>query len=466
MIVDTTATSTHPGVAEDVLKFIPPGANVVIPIGFGEPPTLMDTIEAHAGELSGVRIHQMDPFVPRPYMRGEFGDHLRHVDYYLGPGSRQAYWDGGCDLVPNHFSEMPLLLRRVDPTLVIARAAGPDSHGYFSLGTNADYAAAFIGEVPFFLEVTDGQPFTYGQNQIHVSQVAGWIRTNAGFPTVARREPSALDHAIAGHIAELVPDGACLHGGVLRRVDEPRRERCRHRRAKDSAPQQARHHVHCRKPRADALAGPQRGRGTHARRLDQRSPGRGTRTKLRLHQCHHRGRPDGTGGQRDHRRTVLVFLRRPGGLRARGDVFTWRHGLPRSALHDEQGPRPDSLGADPRQRRHHLEEHRRPHRHRIRRRRATRRQHRRTGPAPHRHRPPRPPRRTALQRAQSRNSALNSLAAVRNWHSSTPARTPARAREGCPHEPFADEVREGACKTCVSWCGPRESETASGLDRD
>src|SRR5882757_5417901 len=214
MIVDTTATSTHPGVAEDVLKFIPPGANVVIPIGFGEPPTLMDTIEAHAGELSGVRIHQMDPFVPRPYMRGEFGDHLRHVDYYLGPGSRQAYWDGGCDLVPNHFSEMPLLLRRVDPTLVIARAAGPDSHGYFSLGTNADYAAAFIGEVPFFLEVTDGQPFTYGQNQIHVSQVAGWIRTNAGFPTVARREPSALDHAIAGHIAELVPHGACLQVGV------------------------------------------------------------------------------------------------------------------------------------------------------------------------------------------------------------------------------------------------------------
>jgi acyl-CoA hydrolase len=214
MIIENTNTTTHPGVAEDVLRLIAPGANIVIPIGFGEPPTVMDIIERHANELSGVRIHQMDPFVSRRYIRGEFGDHLRHVDYYLGPGSRQAYWDGTCDLVPNHFSEMPLLLRRVNPTLIIARAAGPDSHGYFSLGTNADYAAAFIGQVPFFLEVTDGQPFTYGQNQIHISQVAGWIRTNAGFPTVTQREPSPLDHAIAGHIAELIPDGACLQVGV------------------------------------------------------------------------------------------------------------------------------------------------------------------------------------------------------------------------------------------------------------
>jgi len=47
--------------------------------------------------------------------------------------------------------------------------------------------------------------------------------------------------------------------------------------------------------------------------------------------------PDGTGLPPAARRTSRA-----------GDVFTWRHGLPRSALHDEQGPRPDSLGADPR----------------------------------------------------------------------------------------------------------------------
>lgn len=203
-----------PGEPTDVLRWIPQGAKIVVPIGFGEPPTLLDTIEAHAEELDGVEIHRMDPFVTRPYIQGAYGTHLRHVDYFLGPGSRQAYWDGQCDLVPNHFSEVPLLLRRIQPDLAIARASGPNEHGYFSLGPNADYTAAFIGKVPFFLEVTEQQPFTYGQNQIHGSQIAGWIKTDAGFPKVTHRAPSPQDEAIAGHIAELIPDGACLQVGV------------------------------------------------------------------------------------------------------------------------------------------------------------------------------------------------------------------------------------------------------------
>ncbi|HNM86020.1 MAG TPA: acetyl-CoA hydrolase/transferase C-terminal domain-containing protein [Mycobacterium sp.] len=200
--------------AEDVLSFIDPGADLIVPLALGEPPTLLDIIEAHATELTDVRIHQMDTLVRRRYIDGQFGAHLRHVDYYLGPGARQAYWDGGCDLVPNHFSEMPLLLRRLEPSLVLARAAGPDPHGYFSLGTNADYTATFIGQVPFFLEVTPDFPFTYGENLIHHSQLAGWTHSDVQFPETERRSPSPVDEAIAAHVADMIPDGSCLQIGV------------------------------------------------------------------------------------------------------------------------------------------------------------------------------------------------------------------------------------------------------------
>ncbi len=215
MTTMTTSASAapQPGAAVDVLKYVTDDCDIVVPIGFGEPPTLLDTIEAHATELDRVRIHRMLTYVSRRYIRGEFGAHLHHIDYYLGPGSRDAYWKGQCDLVPNHFSEMPLLLRRVNPALVIARAAGPDEHGYFSLGTNADYSAAFIGQVPFFLEVTPDMPFTYGENQIHISQLAGWIRSDASFPAITQRPPSPKDHAIAGCVADMIPDGACLQVG-------------------------------------------------------------------------------------------------------------------------------------------------------------------------------------------------------------------------------------------------------------
>ncbi|MCW2944173.1 MAG: 4-hydroxybutyrate CoA-transferase [Actinoallomurus sp.] len=201
----------------DVLDHLPPGADVIVPIGLGEPVTLLDTLEANADRLDGVRIHRMDPYRERAYIRGEFGDHLRHVDYFLGPGSRNAYWAGQCELVPTHFSEAALLMRQSTKcTIALAMVSPPDRHGYVSLGTNADYTASFIGDIPFFVEINPNMPRTSGQNQIHLSQVAGWCRSELPLIEVSPAEPDERDHAIAGHIAGRIPDGACLQIGVGR----------------------------------------------------------------------------------------------------------------------------------------------------------------------------------------------------------------------------------------------------------
>ena len=97
---------------ESVLDHIEPGADIIMPNANGEPARLIDTLEEHAEELQGVRIHQMHALRERRYINGEFGDHLRYVSYFLAPASRKAYLAGNCDLVPNHFSEVPDILRR------------------------------------------------------------------------------------------------------------------------------------------------------------------------------------------------------------------------------------------------------------------------------------------------------------------------------------------------------------------
>jgi acyl-CoA hydrolase len=119
--------------------------------------------------------------------------------------------------VPNNFSEMPLLLRQATKcTLVLAASSLPDEHEMFSLGTNADYVAALIGEVPFFLEANARMPRTSGQNQLHISQLAGWIRSDREVPEGSVHEPDDDDHRIAAFIAERIPNGACLQVGVGR----------------------------------------------------------------------------------------------------------------------------------------------------------------------------------------------------------------------------------------------------------
>jgi acyl-CoA hydrolase len=201
--------------AEDVLRHVEPGTDLILPLANGEPVGLLDVLEEHHERLSRVRVHQMHALHERPYIRGEFGDRLRHVSYFLSGATREAYWAGGCDLVPNHFSEMPQLLRKVtERPLVLAAASPPDAHGHFSLGTNADYVAALIGRVPFFLEVNARMPRTFGHNQIHVSQVLGWCEADRALEEVAPAAPDERDRAIAASIVERVPDRATLQVGI------------------------------------------------------------------------------------------------------------------------------------------------------------------------------------------------------------------------------------------------------------
>jgi acyl-CoA hydrolase len=210
--------SVPPGPLTDLTDFVdqlPPGADLIVPLANGEPVALLDAVEAHAERLKGVRVHQMHALTDRPSIRGELGDHVRHVSYFLSHVTRKAFRAGQCELVPNHFSEVPAILRATASNPVVLAAASPmDRHGYFSLGTNADYVAPFIGHVPFWLEVNQCMPRTFGRNQLHVSQVAGWVEVDRPLADIERSEPGDADRAIAGFIAERVPDGATIQCGI------------------------------------------------------------------------------------------------------------------------------------------------------------------------------------------------------------------------------------------------------------
>jgi len=200
-----------------VLEHVPPDADVIVPLGNGEPDHVLTALESAAadGRLSGVRIHQMHALRDRPYLHGEHGDRLRHVSYFLSHVTRPAFWAGDVDLVPAHFSEVPTVLERTTRcTLVVAAASPPDRHGYFSLGTNADYVSHFIGRVPIFLEATPAMPRTHGHNTIHHSQVVGWCESEAPLVEVPRPASSSVDETIGRLVAERIPNGATIQIGI------------------------------------------------------------------------------------------------------------------------------------------------------------------------------------------------------------------------------------------------------------
>jgi acyl-CoA hydrolase len=203
------------GPVEAVFDLIEDGADLIVPLANGEPVAVLDAIEANAHRWLGVRIHQMHAVHDRPYLHGALRQHLAHVSYFLSPVTRPAFYERGCELVPNNFSEVPRLLRETTRcSLVLAAAAPMDRHGYFSLGTSCDYVAPFIGKAPFFLEVNAKMPRTFGGNQVHVSQVEGWIEVDRPLVEVPPTTPSDIDERIAAHIVDRVPDGATIQAGI------------------------------------------------------------------------------------------------------------------------------------------------------------------------------------------------------------------------------------------------------------
>ncbi len=204
-----------PSSPSDVLDHIGPGTQIVTPLANGEPTATIDAIEAAADRLEDVRVHQMHAIHDRPYLGGEFGDRMRHISYFLSHVTRPHFAAGHVGLVPAHFSEVYQIMRlRMDDPLVIAAASPPDRHGYFSLGVSADYTSSFIGRARFFLEVTDAMPRTFGRNQLHVSQVVGWCRTDRPLVAVPPAAVTDVDDAIAGFVAERIPDGATIQTGI------------------------------------------------------------------------------------------------------------------------------------------------------------------------------------------------------------------------------------------------------------
>ena len=199
---------------EAVLGHIDEGDDVIVGMFNSEPLSILDALEANAETLSNVRIHQMFPYRERRYMHGAFPG-LRHVSWFLSPSNREAFHKDTCDLVPNNFSEVPALLRRTTKcSLVLAAVSPPDRHGYFSLGTHADYVAALIGRAPFFVEVNHRMPRTYGENQVHLSQVVGWCEADYPIAELPARPLREADRTIAEYVAERIPDGATLQAGI------------------------------------------------------------------------------------------------------------------------------------------------------------------------------------------------------------------------------------------------------------
>lgn len=103
---------------------------------------------------------------------------------------------------------------RVDTALL--NVSPPDAHGYCSLGVNVDMSSAAARNAKRIIaSVNHSQPRTFGDTEIHISQIDALVETEVPIFELPLSESSDEERRIGKWIAEeLVDNGATLQLGI------------------------------------------------------------------------------------------------------------------------------------------------------------------------------------------------------------------------------------------------------------
>ncbi|MCX7255922.1 MAG: 4-hydroxybutyrate CoA-transferase [Polaromonas sp.] len=206
--------------AADAIRVVHNGDTVVIPTAVAEPPALLTALSEARRDFRNVQVSQILPVRPYGYFDPETIEHVRHTAYFFSGVSRPGGKAGWVDFIPSCFSEMPDLINRglMKSEVVFSLASPMDKHGYFSLGLAADYTMAAIANArAVVLEVNPNVPFTNGNCQIHISQVAALTENDEAIREVGLPKIGPVQEAIGKYVADMIPDGATLqigYGGI------------------------------------------------------------------------------------------------------------------------------------------------------------------------------------------------------------------------------------------------------------
>lgn len=203
---------------EEAIALLRPGMRVLLPPGCAEPCTLIEEIVRQAPRLRPLTLMGGLLLGDYPFCRPEHAESFRWVTFHVMPALRDALARGQVEYLPVRYFDTLWVFGRRGPwaaDAVLVQAAPPDAAGRLSLGVSTSYPLPLARAAPLVIaEVNRRMPRTPGDSTLELEQVAAWVETDR--PLVPYPAPPAgeVERRIAGHVAELIPDGATIQIGI------------------------------------------------------------------------------------------------------------------------------------------------------------------------------------------------------------------------------------------------------------
>lgn len=203
---------------DEAVKLIENGESILVGLINSVPPALVSALarKAQRGELTKSTF--MDALNMRcaDIYSSEVHGKINYLCGYAGL-NRPFFMDSALiDLQPIRFMDAKRILHKIIHVLMIT-VSPMDKHGYFSTGINPDYICGLAKSgkpYKILLEVNEKMPRTFGNNHIHISEVAAIVENTIPLLTLPHIPISKEDEIIGQYIAEQIPDGACIQLGI------------------------------------------------------------------------------------------------------------------------------------------------------------------------------------------------------------------------------------------------------------
>ena len=205
--------------AQEAVKAIKSGHRVFLTGNVSVPQKLLAALVEYAPNLNDVEICQALTVGSADYVGPEMEGHLRVNSMFISANIRKAVQEGRADFTPVLLSEFPLLFKRgvLPLDVAIIHVSTPDEHGFCSLGVEVGLTKSAAESAKVIIaEVNEKMPRTLGDAFIHVSRLTHIVPVNYPIPehNMASDGGSDIVEKIAGHIADLIPDGATMQLGI------------------------------------------------------------------------------------------------------------------------------------------------------------------------------------------------------------------------------------------------------------
>ncbi len=199
---------------DQALDMVKSNMHIFTGLGGSEAQEFMNKLHTIKDRVKNVHVTNCLPLSSCEYIN--YPESFCADSWFYTPLYRKVHKQGNVSFIPNHLHFAgDRRLEHVKPDIYIGVATPPDKHGYISLSLGNTYEKKSIRNAKIaILEINPNYPRTFGDVEIHVSEIDYLIPVNYPVPELPDVPFTDKDKKIGDFIAEMINDGDCIQLGI------------------------------------------------------------------------------------------------------------------------------------------------------------------------------------------------------------------------------------------------------------